>query len=114
MEQTDTTNKAIAYISLLGLVIQSSATALTLQYSRTLPGESYLVSTAIVMGELMKVIISIFFFFRQKDSTVLWGKVWTWPKDIWNLVFGNEDSFSLVLPSILYMIQNYLNFLALS
>jgi hypothetical protein len=43
-------------VSLFTLVIQNSTLVLVMRYARTLPGPTFLPSTAVVMSELIKLI----------------------------------------------------------
>lgn len=48
----------LKYISLGVLVVQNSSLVLVLRYSRTLPGEPYLTSTAVLLCEVVKLLVS--------------------------------------------------------
>ena len=55
--QAQSPNSTLKYCSLVILVLQNASLILTIRYSRTLPGDMYISSTAVVFSE---VNISIF------------------------------------------------------
>lgn len=103
----------IKYISLVFLVAQNTAVVLTMHYSRLVTGDGgkiYLVSTAVVLTELMKFVISMSMIFYisnfdvQKTGKLLYLEI---------IVKGHE-TVKLSVPSVLYTIQNNLVYVALS
>ena len=101
----------IKYISLIILVAQNAALVLTLRYSRTVTGgKMYLASTAVVLTELLKFIISITMIFYnsdfdvQKTTTLLYVEI----------IEKAAGTLKVSVPSVLYTIQNNLLYVALS
>ena len=103
----------LKYLCLFTLVIQTSTLVLALRYSRKTSaddGQKYLPSTAVVVSEVLKLFTCCMVLFKKSDSSVNLLK-----KDLRNQVFENwTDSVKLMVPAVLYTIQNNLLFLALS
>lgn len=53
--KTAKTNSSLKYWSLAILTIQNASLILMIRYSRILPGEKYITSTAVVLSEVLKV-----------------------------------------------------------
>lgn len=116
----------IKHISLVVLTLQNSALILTMRYSRTLPGDRYLTSTAVILSELIKCIISLYMYTTFSRS-ISQEVAWTVPSIslathlfqqtgvILRELFGSESGFWFVLvPSMLYTLQNNLQYVAAS
>ena len=103
----------LKYLCLFTLVIQTSTLVLALRYSRKTSagdGKKYLPSTAVVVSELFKLFTCCMVLFKKSGSNISLLK-----KDLRNQVFGNwTDSVKLMVPAILYTLQNNLLFMALS
>lgn len=100
------------YASLIVLVIQNTALVLTLRYSRrSSEGQPlYITSTAVVMTELIKFIISTCVVFYNNDYEI--SKVL---ELLQKEIFENlGDTLKLSVPAVLYTIQNNLLYVALS
>ena len=105
-------NPFIKYTSLVVLVIQNTALVLTLRYSRTgSDGERmYIASTAVVLTELLKFIVSSCFLLYTNGMSV--QKTF---KLLEVEVFDKiGETLTLLVPSVLYTIQNNLLFVALT
>ncbi|CAK8985599.1 UDP-N-acetylglucosamine transporter (Golgi UDP-GlcNAc transporter) (Solute carrier family 35 member A3), partial [Durusdinium trenchii] len=91
--------------SLITVVFQNTALALCMRYSR-LPREGsnelYLVSTAVLSGEAMKILVSL----------VLASFSYS-PREIWHLFFS-RDALTMLIPAALYSFQNGLQYVAAS
>ena len=98
------------YVSLLVLVIQNTALVLTMRYSRTVDGPLYLASTAVVMTELLKLIISVsMVIYNNKMDLIVTLEL------LFNEIIGNyRETVNLSVPSVLYTVQNNLLYIALS
>ncbi|RKP38427.1 nucleotide-sugar transporter-domain-containing protein, partial [Dimargaris cristalligena] len=111
------------YVSLVTLVVQNSALVLVMRYSRLhsgQTGEKYYTSTAVLLAELSKLIMSIGLFLRgewdeedpaggslaqrEPPITVRW---------LVGEVLG-ADAWKLMIPAALYTIQNNLQYIAVS
>jgi UDP-sugar transporter A1/2/3 len=96
-------------LSLIILVIQNASTILLLRYIRTVPGDMFFSTTAIVCQEIVKIFFSLLFLYLETFSlTELY-------KQISQQIFQNfYDSCKTGLPAFLYTIQNNLIYLAIS
>ncbi|XP_077982005.1 UDP-N-acetylglucosamine transporter-like [Glandiceps talaboti] len=101
----------LKYISLTVLILQTTSTVLVMRYSRTAQedGLRYLSSTAVVMTEVMKLIVSVTVVLLQGDGI----------SGFLNLVQSEminkpRETLKSAVPSGLYTIQNNLLFIALS
>lgn len=112
MTVTDILWRNIKYISLVVLVVQNAALVLTMRYSRIVDtGEKmYLASTAVVLTELMKFVISVSMIFYNSDydvektATLLYVEI----------IEKGYGTLKVSVPSILYTIQNNLLYVAIS
>lgn len=98
------------YLSLVVLVFQNTALVLTLRYSRTVEGEIYLASTAVVLTELLKfaVCFCMVFYDNQLDLGSTLGLLKS------EIVDNYTETIKVSVPSILYTIQNNLLYVALT
>lgn len=116
----------IRYISLFILVIQNSALVLTMRYSRILPGPVYLSSTAVMLAEAVKLTIStIIYLYLQFSSTTEISIPPQFPASnsssrltVWQFIenaFGAKSGMlKMLVPAVLYTLQNNLQFVAAS
>lgn len=101
----------IKYISLIILVAQNAALVLTMRYSRIVTGgKMYLASTAVVLTELMKFVISVAMIFYnlncdvQKTGQLIYVEI----------IEKGSGTLKVSIPSVLYTIQNNLLYVAIS
>ncbi|KAJ3109208.1 hypothetical protein HDU97_008607 [Phlyctochytrium planicorne] len=73
-------------------------------------GTKYLASTAVVMSEFVKLIISLVVYIQEESKV---SRV-TIPKLMSDLFGKNSDSFKIMVPAGLYVLQNNLQYLAVS
>jgi solute carrier family 35 (UDP-sugar transporter), member A1/2/3 len=115
------------YVSLLILVVQNSALVLTMRYSRIQPGPRYLTSTAVVCSEILKCIICLSVHLHEQ-----WTKPSSSPdlptlsddqppsshyslRQLFSDIFSAKSGFlKLLIPAVLYTLQNNLQFVAAS
>lgn len=93
------------------LVMQNSALALTMRYSRAVLKEQYLTSTTIVLNEVVKLIVAIVMVvvgFRIQRAVPLKEL----PRHIISIIFCREGVLMLV-PGLLYFLMNQLAFIGL-
>lgn len=115
------------YVSLLILVLQNSALVLTMRYSRIQPGPRYLTSTAVVCSEILKCIICLAVHLHQQYTnpssasdlpTLSDGQSASSPYTVRQLcsdIFSAKSGFlKLLIPAVLYTLQNNLQFVAAS
>jgi len=103
----------LKWVSLFVLIIQNSLLVFVMRYSKTLP-DKYLSSTAVVCSESLKLITSmvIHVYFRVKEIT---------PPEKYSLnmllseLFGKDsDCIKIMVPAVLYLIQNNLQYFSAS
>ena len=95
------------YVSLVLLVFFTSAQVLCMRYAQTRPGAKYNSSTAVIMGEVMKLIMSFVLLSIEKKS--MYGAY----KQLRNEVTCySRDVLLQGVPAILYTIQNNANYIA--
>ncbi len=96
-------------MSLIVLVIQNASTILLLRYIRTVPGDLFFSTTAIVCQEIVKIIFSILFLYFETFSVRdLCSQIST------QIIKNFYDSIKTGIPAFLYTIQNNLVYLAIS
>jgi len=95
------------------LVFQNCSLILTLRYSKTLP-EKYISSTAVVCSEILKFIVSLSIYIYLRFKEIKPPNKFTF-KMLVNEIFGKEsDYIKVTIPAVLYLIQNNLNYFAVS
>ncbi|KAK8807414.1 hypothetical protein WA158_004173 [Blastocystis sp. Blastoise] len=97
------------YVSLLLLVFFTSAQILCMRYARTLSGEKYNSTTAVLMGEVMKIIFSFMLLSIQEKSPV---RAFKSLKN--NAQNEGIDVLKNAVPALLYTIQNNCLYIAIS
>ncbi|KAI9138791.1 nucleotide-sugar transporter-domain-containing protein [Paraphysoderma sedebokerense] len=118
----------LKYISLVTLVTQNSFLILSMRYSRTIPGPPYIISTAVLLAELIKLVISIAVHFHQSRTSLKRLTTSTLPqssplsvqhaytiKQFLKDIFGpKSDALKIMIPALLYAIQNNIQYVAIS
>eukprot|EP01120_Amphizonella_sp_Union-15-10_P013524 TRINITY_DN6279_c0_g1_i1.p1 TRINITY_DN6279_c0_g1~~TRINITY_DN6279_c0_g1_i1.p1 ORF type:complete len:354 (-),score=34.41 TRINITY_DN6279_c0_g1_i1:203-1264(-) len=97
--------KTLSFISLFALVVQNTLLVLLMRHSRTIDGEKYLASTAVLLAEVLKVIICVTVVLVENPNQAL--------SNLFQIVLSS-DVLKLSIPSGLYAIQNNLLYIALS
>ncbi|XP_057685604.1 UDP-galactose translocator isoform X2 [Corythoichthys intestinalis] len=101
-------NFKLKYISLAVLVVQNASLILSIKYVRMLPGEKFLATSAVVMAEILKVLTCVLIILLQKRFNM---------KEtiscLVNAIF-QEDVLKLAVPSLIYTLQNNLQYIAIS
>ena len=101
-----------AALALTALLVQNSALALLMRLSRVTRKSSsslYIVSTAVVLSEFIKVVVSLlgcFFEDAGKDIEVVWKTIQNSSK--------STDLLKISIPAALYVLQNNLQYVAMS
>lgn len=103
-------NRKLKYISLAVLVIQNASLILSIRFVRTLPGDRFYATSAVVMAEVLKVLTCLLIILLQKRLNV---------KDTVVLLFDSivvqyKDTLKLAVPSLIYTLQNNLQYIAIS
>jgi UDP-sugar transporter A1/2/3 len=118
----------LKYISLVTLAVQNSLLTIIMHYSRvsTPPSRAYSAATAVLLTELLKGFISLVIAFARLDrhadaSYTMLGTASSWnPQTILSRfrTLGKEvfspDCWKLSIPAILYVIQNNLQYVAVT
>ncbi|KAK2850922.1 hypothetical protein Q5P01_007198 [Channa striata] len=103
-------NRRLKYISLAVLLVQNASLILSIRYVRTLPGDRFFTTSAVVMAEVLKVLACLLIILLQKRFSV---------KDtalllLESIVFQYKDTLKLAVPSLIYTLQNNLQYVAIS
>ncbi|KAJ7235434.1 nucleotide-sugar transporter-domain-containing protein [Mycena haematopus] len=109
----------LKYLSLVTLAVQNSALTLIMHYSRvsTPPSHAYSPATAVLMNEILKGSISLLIAFWRIDAPSPDGEVFGALVGRVKRLIGDvfsQDCWKLSIPAILYVVQNNLQFVAVS
>lgn len=95
---------SMKYISLVVLTVQNAMLGLSMRYARTKAGDMFLSSTAVVMSEVVKLIICLFFVYYEEGRSIR-----TMTNTLYLQVVRQPwDTLKVCVPSFLYVIQNNL------
>ncbi|XP_053174198.1 UDP-galactose translocator isoform X2 [Scomber japonicus] len=103
-------NRKLKYISLAVLVVQNASLILSIRYVRTLPGDRFFTTSAVVMAEILKVVTCLLIILLQKKFSV--KETASFLLD--SIVFQYKDTLKLAVPSLIYTLQNNLQYVAIS
>lgn len=103
-------NRKLKYISLAVLVVQNASLILTIRYVRTLPGDRFFATTAVVMAEVLKAITCLLLIFLQKRGNVKQFVLFLYD----SIILQYMDTLKLAVPSLIYTLQNNLQYIAIS
>lgn len=100
----------LKWVALAALILQNSGIAITMRYSllNKESGERYIASTAVLMSEVLKLLISSLLCYLL-DAKGSWKEF----KGILNTE-GRSDVGKLCVPSILYTLQNSLQYISMA
>ncbi|RDB22162.1 UDP-galactose transporter [Hypsizygus marmoreus] len=120
----------LKYVSLVTLAVQNAALSIVMHYSRvsTPPALSYSPASAVLLNELLKGSISFVIALSRVREVAeipwhrksVWGIIcslpYPWTKPFWSLCseIFSPDCWKLSIPAILYVVQNSLQFVAIS
>ncbi|XP_068713807.1 UDP-galactose translocator-like [Montipora foliosa] len=100
---------SLKYISLLTLTVQNASLILTIRYSRTLPGDMYIATTAVVFAEIFKVLACLLIILFEKRG------IRDWLRFLYTSIIGQPwDTLKLSIPALIYTVQNNLQYVAIS
>uniref|UniRef100_A0A3B3YR06 Uncharacterized protein n=1 Tax=Poecilia mexicana TaxID=48701 RepID=A0A3B3YR06_9TELE len=103
-------NRKLKYISLAVLVVQNASLILSIRYVRTLPGDRFFTTSAVVMAEVLKVATCLLIVLLQKRCAL--------KETLWflldSVVLQYQDTLKLAVPSLIYTLQNNLQYVAIS
>ncbi|NP_001089850.2 uncharacterized protein LOC734916 [Xenopus laevis] len=106
----DRGNQRLKYLSLAVLVVQNASLILSIRYARTLPGERFFSTTAVVMAEILKGITCLLLMLLQKTGNVKELTLFLYDA----IVVQYMDTLKLAVPSLIYTLQNNLQYVAIS
>lgn len=96
----------LKYVSLCILVVQNALMVLSTRYSRTIPGDMYITTTAVVVAEVMKLLtclVILGFEHGLSLGSFLWQQ----------MVVQYTECLKLAVPALLYTAQNNLLYVAI-
>lgn len=104
--------KNLKWVSLVILILQTTALVLVLRYSRTqkTDGPKYLSSTAVVTAEVVKLFTCIFVLAAQHN----WNMAGFYTELHNDIIVKSRETLKVGVPALLYVVQNNLLFYALS
>uniref|UniRef100_UPI0037E7F07E UDP-galactose translocator isoform X2 n=1 Tax=Semicossyphus pulcher TaxID=241346 RepID=UPI0037E7F07E len=103
-------NRRLKYISLAVLVVQNASLILSIRYVRTLPGDRFFTTSAVVMAEVLKVLTCLLIILLQKRFSVKETVVLL----VDSILVQYKDTLKLAVPSLIYTLQNNLQYVAIS
>ncbi|CAB3404591.1 unnamed protein product [Caenorhabditis bovis] len=114
MSRQPETSSNLKLISLVVLIVQTTALVLTLRYSQTQPtdGPKYLSSTAVVCAEIVKLFTCFFVLYRNNGYRIS-GMMYELNREIFATHQTRMDTLKVAVPAIMYVVQNNLLFFAL-
>eukprot|EP01134_Creolimax_fragrantissima_P004914 CFRG4914T1 len=106
-----TTNESqIKKLSLVALVVQNTAVVIFMRASRVVSGDMYIPSTAVVVGEVMKLVVCIGILFKERNFDIQ-----TTTLHLKEQILNNPaDTLKLSVPALLYTLQGNLLYIAIS
>lgn len=97
------------YISLVVLTFQNALLIISMRYTRVQEGDMYFTTTAVVLSESLKLIICLVIIFLQIRS------VSAYATHLYKSIVENwQDTLKMSVPAIVYMLQNNLQYVAVS
>ena len=99
----------LKYFSLVCLAVQNTVLILTMRYVRTQKGDMFMATTAVIMSETLKVIASLAIILYLEGSVKKWLQHLN---D--NIIKQPMDCVKVSVPSIIYVLQNNLLYVAVS
>ncbi|XP_076774651.1 UDP-galactose translocator isoform X2 [Arvicanthis niloticus] len=103
-------HRRLKYISLAVLVVQNASLILSIRYARTLPGDRFFATTAVVMAEVLKGLTCLLLLFAQKRGNVKHLVLFLHEAVLVQYV----DTLKLAVPSLIYTLQNNLQYVAIT
>uniref|UniRef100_A0A8C6WMZ1 Solute carrier family 35 member 2 n=1 Tax=Neogobius melanostomus TaxID=47308 RepID=A0A8C6WMZ1_9GOBI len=103
-------NRKLKYISLAVLVVQNASLILSIRFVRTLPGDRFYATSAVVMAEVLKVLTCLLIILLQKRLNMKETVLFLFD----SIVVQYKDTLKLAVPSLIYTLQNNLQYIAIS
>ncbi|XP_063727826.1 UDP-N-acetylglucosamine transporter-like [Symsagittifera roscoffensis] len=102
-------HRYLRYSSLAILAIQNATLVLIMRYARTMPGEKFYATTAVVMAEAVKL-VACFFIISYNEGGVR-GLIRELDR---NIINAPMDTLKVAVPGLIYTFQNNLLYVAVS
>lgn len=100
----------LKYISLITLTGQNAVLGLSMRYARTRPGDMFIPTTAVLMAESVKLIACLGLVWNAEGR-----KTERWLSSLENTIIKQPiDTLKVCVPSLVYLIQNNLLYVAAS
>lgn len=95
--------------SLIILTVQNASLILTMRYTRTLPGDMYFASTAVMITEIVKCFSSVLILLAEKRGVTELFKF------LYSVTIDHPlDMAKMLVPACIYTVQNNLLYVAVS
>ncbi|XP_037092865.1 UDP-galactose translocator-like [Pollicipes pollicipes] len=104
-----TKDSSMKYISLVTLTVQNALLGLCTRYVRTRPGDMFLSTSAVLMGELVKLVTCLAILPTSEGSL---SRAWLAIKT--QILDQKLDTLKVGVPSLIYTVQNNLLYVAAS
>ena len=95
--------------SLIILTVQNASLILSMRYTRTLPGDMYFASTAVMITEVVKAFSSVLILYGEKRSLV---ELFKFLRSV--SIDHPLDMAKMLVPACIYTVQNNLLYVAVS
>ena len=103
------TNPHLKYVSLAVLTVQNALLIISMRYTRIVSGDLYFTTTAVVISESLKMVIClVIIFFQIRSFQKYFAHLYE------SLIVNWKDTLLMSVPAIVYMIQNNLQYVAVS
>ncbi|OXA52478.1 UDP-N-acetylglucosamine transporter [Folsomia candida] len=103
-------NHRLKYLSLVTLIVQNAALALSMRYARTRQGHMFMSSTAVLNSEIVKLFICLYAVYWESNSSVP-----KWIHTLRSIIINQPmDTLKVCIPSMVYVVQNNLLYVAAS
>ena len=103
------TSAMLKYFSLVCLAVQNTLLILTMRYVRTQKGDMFFATTAVIMSETFKALTALLIILYQEGNVKKWIQ-----HLIDNIIKEPVDCLKVSVPSIIYVLQNNLLYVAVS
>ena len=98
---------SLKYISLVTLTFQNTLLIISMRYSRLTEGDMYITTTAVVFSEFAKMVVCLFIILNEQRSNFL--------SHLYEAIIVDwRDTLKMSVPAIVYMLQNNLQYVAVS
>ncbi|XP_005094970.1 UDP-N-acetylglucosamine transporter [Aplysia californica] len=104
-----TTRASMKYVSLVLLTLQNAVLILVMRYVRIREGDMFVATTAVIMSELFKFCTCLLIIFIQEGSVQRWLQLL-----YQDIVCEPLDCLKVCVPSLVYVLQNNLLYIAVS